>query len=240
MAIEVFSVAGHKAFLVLATNRMAGGAAPWVWYAPVQGNSDKPGGHLTWMIEKFLNAGISVAGMNTDQAYGLYGGPQDRTLLTALYDELVQKRGLSPKPCLLAQSRGGFQIYNWAAEHPASVACIAGIYAAYDGKGFLSFTDKPMEHLEGLAKEHVPLFNVHGDSDDRVPLEKHAGELHRRYRQVGGEATLVTVKGKGHAVLPEFFQCQELVDFVIAHARTNKNVTAENQQKKPAAQGEAR
>ena len=219
MAIEVFSVEGHKAFLISPTNKVVGDASPWVWYAPIQGDSDKPGGHLTWMFEKFLDAGISIAGMNTAQAYGLYGGPQDRALFTALYDELVRKRGLSRKPCLLAQSRGGFQIYNWAAEHPAAVACIVGIYAAYDASGWLSYTGRPLEHLEGLANAHVPLFNVHGDSDDRVPIEKHPAELHRRYRQFGGDATLVVVKGKGHAVLPEYFQCQELVDFVISHAR---------------------
>ncbi|MBI3985872.1 MAG: prolyl oligopeptidase family serine peptidase [Lentisphaerae bacterium] len=223
LPIEVFSVAGHKAFLVAATNRAAGEAGPWVWYAPIQGNDDKPGGHLTWMFERFLAAGISVAGMNTAQAYPLYGGPEDRALFTALYDELVRKRGFSRKPCLLAQSRGGFQIYNWAAEHPESVGCIVGIYAAYDAKGWLSFTNIPMNHLEGLANAHVPLFNIHGDADDRVPLEKHPAELHRRYRELGGEATLVVVKGKGHAVLPEYFQSQELVDFVIVHARPDKD-----------------
>jgi hypothetical protein len=30
--------------------------------------------------------------------------------------------------------------------------------------------------------------------------------------------TLVVPKGQGHNMWPGFFQCQELVDFVIAHA----------------------
>jgi len=229
MAIEVFSVKGHKAFLISPANKVAGDAAPWVWYAPIQGNDEKPGGHLTWMFEKFLDAGISIAGMNTAQPYGLYGSPQDRALFSALYEELVQKRGLSRKPCLMAQSRGGFQIFNWAAEHPSSAACIVGIYSVYDAKGWLTYIERPLDHLESLAREHVPLFNIHGDSDTVVPLEKHPAELHRRYRQLGGEAILVVVKGQGHKVLPEYFQCQELVDFVIAHARAGKDAAPRKQ-----------
>lgn len=98
LAIEGFSVGDHKAFLISATNhpsqghsalnKVAGEAAPWVWYAPIQGADTKPGGHLTWMFEKFLEAGISIAGMNTSQPYPLYGGPEDRTLFTALYEEM--------------------------------------------------------------------------------------------------------------------------------------------------------
>ena len=212
---EVFSVAGHKAFLISPTNRVAGAAMPWVWYAPIQGDSDKPGGHLTWMLEQFLAAGIGIAGMNTAQSYGLYGSRQDLVLLSALYEELVQKRGLSRKPCLLAQSRGGMQSYNWAMECPASVAGIAGIYAMFD-------VTQPASRLAGLAKERVPLFNLHGDSDTVVPLDKYPAELHRRYRQFGGEITLVVIKGEGHKVLPEYFENQALVDFVIAQARAGK------------------
>jgi hypothetical protein len=43
-------------------------------------------------------------------------------------EELVQKRGLSKTPYLLARSRGGLMLYNWAFEHPLSVACVEGIY----------------------------------------------------------------------------------------------------------------
>jgi hypothetical protein len=42
--------------------------------------------------------------------------------------------------------------------------------------------------------------------------------LAERYRQFGGEITIVVPKGQGHNYWTGFFQCQELVDFVIAHA----------------------
>ena len=60
--------------------------------------------------------------------------PEPRTIVIqgkdkkALHCELVERRGSSRKPCLLARSRGGLMAYNWAAEHPESVGGLAGIY----------------------------------------------------------------------------------------------------------------
>ena len=38
-----------------------------------------------------------------------------RTLVSI--NMLRKNFALSPQPCLLAQSRGGLMLYNWAAEH---------------------------------------------------------------------------------------------------------------------------
>ena len=54
--------------------------------------------------------------------------------------------------------------------------------------------------------------------DATVPLEENSGELARRYRQFGGEITLIVPGGQGHNMWQGFFQCQELLDFVIAHS----------------------
>ena len=51
-----------------------------------------------------------------------------------------------------------------------------------------------------------------------VPLERNSAEVARRSRQLGGPMRLIVVPAQGHQVCPEFFHCQELVDFVIAHA----------------------
>jgi pimeloyl-ACP methyl ester carboxylesterase len=85
----------------------------------------------------------------------------------------------------------------------------------------------PIDRLAPLAKAGVPIFHVHGDSDQLVPLEKNAGELARRFRALGGQARLIVIPGKGHQVCDEFFHCQELVDFVIAHIRSEARPTAE-------------
>jgi predicted esterase len=80
----------------------------------------------------------------------------------------------------------------------------------------------PIDRIEALAKAHVPIYHIHGDSDEVVPLETNSGELAKRYRQLGGEMTLNVIKGQGHNMWSGWFECQELVDFVIAHAHKGK------------------
>ena len=232
---EVFSVKGCTAFLIL-PGQVGGGKTPWVWYAPTL--PGLPGPEEKWMFEKFLSAGIAVAGIDVGESHG---NPAGRALFTDLYRELTRKRGLSTKACLLARSRGGLMLYNWAVEHPSSVACMAGIYpvcnlntypglknacAAY-GMTEEQFMSKmadhnPIDRIEPLAKAHVPIYHIHGDSDTVVPLDKNSGELAERYRRLGGVMTLNVVKGQGHNMWPGWFQCQELVDFVIAQAHRGK------------------
>lgn len=48
------------------------------------------------------------------------------------YQHVAKEYGLSPKVCLLPQSRGGLMWYNWAVENPEKVACTGGIYPVGD------------------------------------------------------------------------------------------------------------
>ena len=136
----------------------------------------------------------------------------------------------------MARSRGGLMLYNWAAENPGLVACIAGIYpvcsivsspgipiasAAY-GMSEQEFTDtlemhNPVDRLHGLAKTKVPIFHIQGDDDPILPLSENSRELYNRYTALGGPMTLVVAQGQGHTMWNGFFQCRALVDFVIAH-----------------------
>lgn len=239
IAGEVFKVNGSTAFLIMPENVADGAETPWVWYAPTL--PGLPGQEEKWMFQKFLDAGIAVAGIDVGESYG---NPKGRDLFSALYEALVSERGLSKTPCLLARSRGGLMLYNWAVEHPESVACAAGIYPVCDigsypgvkracgayGMTEDQLSDKlsehnPIDRIEPLAKARVPIYHIHGDRDTAVPLERNSGELAKRYRAAGGEMTLNVVKGQGHNMWPGWFQCQELVDFVIAHA--HKTATGE-------------
>lgn len=230
---EVFTVEGHTAFLILPDKKASDTKTPWIWYAPTL--PGLPGDAEIWMFERFLKAGIAIAGVDVGESFG---NPQGRAIFSALHKELVKKRGLSEKACLLVRSRGGLMLYNWAAEHPESVACVAGIYPvcnlsswpgldkASEAYGMTAeqlatnlTKHNPIDRLEGLAKERVPIFHIHGDSDTVVPLEENSGELARRYRQLGGEMTVVVPEGQGHNMWQGFFQCQELVDFVIVSTK---------------------
>ncbi|MEI7899480.1 MAG: glycosyl hydrolase [bacterium] len=231
---EVFEVEGRTAFTILpaAENLHTNRPTPLVWYAPTLPNL--PETRERWMFERFLTNGIAIAGVDVGESYG---SPQGRALFTAFYRELVERRGFSRKPCLLARSRGGLMLYNWAVEHPESVAGIAGIYPVCDIRSWPGL-DKAcgaygltMEHLCGQVKQHnpvdrlaplakagVPIFHIHGDSDTVVPLADNSAKLAQRYRELGGSMRLRIPPGQGHNVWDGFFQCQELVEFVIAKA----------------------
>ena len=127
-------------------------------------------------------------------------------------------------------------LYNWAVEHPESVACVSGIYTVCSFTSYpgvdkaapayemtpeaLQATLKdhdPIERLAPLAKAKVPIFHIHGDSDTVVPLERNAGELVKRYKKLGGPATLKIVPGKGHAEIDEFFTDPDFLNFILEH-----------------------
>ena len=230
---EVFSLQGREAFVIPPTKAAAPGATPWVWYAPTL--PGLPAEAEKWMFERFTAAGIAVAGIDVGESFG---SPDGRKLYSSLYRELTEQRGFAAKPVLLARSRGGLMLYNWAAENADKVGAIAGIYpvcnltsypglARAAGAYHLSADElaaklaehNPVERLATLAKAGVPLFAIHGDVDRVVPLEANSGEVGRRYRELGGKMQLIVPPGQGHNMWPGFFQCQELVDFVLQHAR---------------------
>ncbi len=229
---EVFTIEGQTAFLILPKEISPAGHIPWVWYAPTLSNL--PGKEEKWMFDKFLEKGIAIAGIDVGESYG---SPDGRAIYSALYKELVEKRGLSKKACLLARSRGGLMLYNWAAENAESVACISGIYpvcnlTSYPGLkqacGAYGMTEEelslnlaennPIDRLAPLAGEKIPIFHIHGDKDELVPLDENSGELAKRYAKLDGRMTLKIIKGQGHNMWSGWFHSQELVDFVISYA----------------------
>ena len=231
---EVFTVEGKTAFLILPPKAGVDGATAWVWYAPTLPRL--PGKEEKWMFERFLDQGIAIAGVDVGESFG---SPAGRAAYSAFYRELVEKRGLAQQACLLARSRGGLMLYSWAAENPGCVACITGIYpvcnlASYPGVERASRAygltseqlssqlaqHNPIDRLAPLAQADVPIFHIHGDNDTVVPLEKNSGELAKRYAKLGGKMTLRVVEGQGHNMWSGWFECQELVDFVIAHSPT--------------------
>jgi hypothetical protein len=126
---------------------------------------------------------------------------------------------------------------SWATANPDKVSAFAGIYpvcdiASYPGieRAAGAFNLKPdelkeklkefnpVDRLEGLAKAKVPLFAIHGDIDKVVPLEANSGRMKERYTALGGSMTLIVPPQQGHNMWPGFFQCHELMQFVIAHA----------------------
>jgi pimeloyl-ACP methyl ester carboxylesterase len=231
---EVFRVDGRTAFVIPPVKKTADGATPWVWYAPTL--PKLPGDAERWMFERFTKAGIAIAGIDVGESFG---SPDGRKLFSALHRELTEKRGFAPKPVLLGRSRGGLMTLGWAVESPDKVGGFAGIYPVCDIRSYPGVSKasgafhltpdefaaqlvehNPIDRLAALASAKVPLFAIHGDVDQVVPLEANSGEMRKRYHALGGEMQLIVPAGQGHNMWPGFFQCQELVDFVIANAKS--------------------
>ncbi|NKB66466.1 MAG: alpha/beta hydrolase [Candidatus Latescibacteria bacterium] len=230
---EVFSLAGCTAFFIPPTTTDA--PTSWVWYAPTLANL--PGPEEVWMLERFGAAGLAVAGIDVGESYG---SPKGRALYTALYKEMTQRRGMASRPCLLARSRGGLMLYNWVVENAEKVGGIAGIYPVCNLRSYPGIEracpayemtaeelvarlsqHNPLDRLAPLAQAGVSIFHIHGDCDEVVPLEDNSGALAQRYEKLGGEITLQVVEGGGHTMWEGWFQCRELVEFVVGRAGRN-------------------
>lgn len=229
---EVFEIDGHKVFLYAAPKPAAG--KPWLWYAPTLNGVSLFGRKMYY--EAFMKAGISLAGYDLGE---VRGAPGSTAKFTLFYDEMV-KRGYSAKPILLGQSRGGMMTLAWAFRNPEKVRAWVGIYpvcnlASWPLKNSKAQTladfgmpenelvaklseFNPVDNLKGLLANKVPMFVVHGDSDVVVPYELNTGLLKERYEAGGGQISVKVIPGEGHKVGPSFFECRELVDFVLKQA----------------------
>jgi|UniRef100_UPI003783B6DA alpha-beta hydrolase superfamily lysophospholipase len=231
---EIFEVEGHKAVLYAAPTSAEG--KPWVWYAPTLKAGVSLAGQKMY-FEAFMKAGISLAGFDLGE---VRGSPASSAKFTLFYDAMV-KRGFSAKPILLGQSRGGMMTLAWAFRNPDKIKAWVGIYpvcnlASWPLKNSKSQTladyalpeaelvarlkeFNPIDNLAGLAAHKVPMFAVHGDSDVVVPYDDNTKILKERYEAAAGSFSVKIVLGEGHKVGPSFFECQELVDFVLKHAK---------------------
>lgn len=228
---ETFLVAGRPAFVFHAANSQKRSPQPWVLYAPTL--TPYPDSHEKWLHERITKAGVAVAGIDIGEAYG---SPKGNEGLTKLYEELVSRRGFSPKPCLLGRSRGGLWVTSWAVENPGKVAGVAGIYPVFDfrtypgvaraapayGVSAEELTQRagewnPIERVGRLAAARIPAFLIHGDVDKVVPLRENSAEFVARYQAAGAadSVRLVVAEGQGHNFWPGFFQNEEFVEFVI-------------------------
>ena len=236
---EYFKLGDRTAFVIEPPKAFrTDGPRPWVFYAPTFTNASErrtlPGPEEDWMIRRFHRRGIAIAGVDVGESHG---SPNGRAVYHALYRELTSSRGFATKCVLLARSRGGLMLYNWAVEHPDCVAGVAGIYPVCNIETYpgiekaapayemtakqlrASLTNhNPLDRLAPLARAKVPIRHIHGDQDKVVPLEKNSAILASKYRKLGGQVEIEVVKGQGHNMWDGWFQSEKLTNFIIERA----------------------
>ncbi|HSI64756.1 MAG TPA: exo-alpha-sialidase [Candidatus Saccharimonadia bacterium] len=226
---EDFKLGDFEAFVIHPTKPAANGTKPWVWYAPSIGNHPSTGN--AWLLKQLLDKGFYVVGAYVGETFA---NPKSREQFDVLYKHVTKEYGLAPKACLLAQSRGGLNQYNFAANHPDRVQCIAGIFPVGDLSSYPGLKraapaygvtpeelekqltqHNPIDRLEPIAKAKIPVLHVHGDADKVVPLEKNSAVIAERYKALGGPMELIIVPGKGHQSDPAFFESEPILKFLL-------------------------
>ncbi|MEM7475949.1 MAG: prolyl oligopeptidase family serine peptidase [Planctomycetota bacterium] len=233
-----FELDGAKAFVWEPSQEfLVDGPMPWVWYAPTFANR-LPGPEEHWMIKRFHQSGIAIAGIDVGESYG---SPNGTRQYQELYEHLTKKRNYAPKPVLLARSRGGLMLYSWAADNSDKVAAVAGIYpvcnlASYPGISNAAPAYKmtahelekdldkynPISRMQALAHARVPVFHIHGDQDKIVPIEENSSALAGQLRRMGGAVRIEVIAGQGHNMWEGWFRSERLTAFVINHAHARQ------------------
>lgn len=230
-----FDIDGRTAYLFAAPNPAEG--KPWVWFAPTLKGISLAQRRV--YFEAFLRHGVSLAGCDLGE---VRGAPRSTAEFARFHAEMV-RRGFSPQPILIGQSRGGLMMLGWAMRHPDKVRAFVGIYpvcnlATWAMKNLpVTLADyqltegelrarlaefNPLDNLHALAAAKVPMFIVQGDVDKAVPHRENALLLEERYTAAGGPITLRLIPGEGHQVSPSFFENAELIDFVLQQAGVKK------------------
>jgi len=232
---ESFLVEKRPAFILWPAADKRQKPQPWVCYSPTL--PGLPDQHEKWMHEKFLAAGIAVAGIDVGEGHG---SPEARALFSKLYEELTERRGFAKRMVLLGRSRGGLWNAAWAVENTDKVAGFAGIYPVFDLRSYPKLEaaapaykltaeqlaqqldqHNPIAKVSRLAKAKIPVYLIHGDQDVVVPLEANSGAFQKIYADAGVPdlVTLNVAPGQGHNYWEGFFRCEQLIDFAIERAR---------------------
>lgn len=216
----------------------------WVWDFPFWLAINDGFGNVAhrYYVEKALAAGFHIAGVDVGPSCG---SPAAAEVCQEFYEQLVSKLGLHKRARVLAHSHGGLIAYGWAFRYPTCVDRIAGMCPATDFRSYPTLSNvvtgptkgldyglsleelerrtsefNPIDNLAPLAKAGVKILHLHGDVDLLVPTGANATELERRYRELGGQAEIVLLKGLGRTKRghdgPELYESAPMLKFLFA------------------------
>jgi hypothetical protein len=229
-----FNVGGRGALLVIPKTPAEG--KPWIWrteFFGVEAMADVA------LLEKGVHVGYVGVG-------GLFGAPVALDAMDKFYDHVCEHYDLNAKTVLEGFSRGGLYAFNWAARHPGRVAAIyadapvcdfkswpgGGGRSRYSHREWMNvlkayemsneearaYKLNPIDNLKPLADAKIPILCVIGDRHDWiVPIEENALIVEKRYKEMGGDITVIKKPGAGHRP-HSLADPTRIVDFVLKHS----------------------
>ncbi len=204
----------------------------WIWRARFWGH--EPQTDLALLEKGFHLVYIDVV--------NLFGSPKAVAIWNNFYDFIIKKYKLSPKVVLEGMSRGGLIIFNWANQNAEKVSCIYADAPVCDfkswpaGKGLgkgaskewqnclnaynfseeiaLQYNANPINHMEYIAAQKVPIIIVVGDIDKVVPVIENSNLLEQRLNLLGWQLTMIQKPKTGHH--PHSFKNPKpIIDFIL-------------------------
>jgi hypothetical protein len=127
--------------------------------------------------------------------------------------KLLTDNGFSSKPVMEATGAKGGEIYAWAIANPDKVSCI---YARNPSLHSLMSKTQVIDNLAPLAKAKVPIIHDCGSLDPW--LNDQTRVVERRYKELGGEITVIVREGEGHFPLAPK-DPKTAVDLIVSHVR---------------------
>ena len=208
---------------------------PWLWRARFFGH--RPEVDLALLERGFYVVYIDVA--------DLYGSPTAVQLWNDFYELLNSRYLFADKVALEGMSRGGLSVFNWAAENPEKVACIYvdapvcdikswpgglqnGMGSKEDWQKCLmayNFTEEeakayvqnPINKVESLVENQIPLLVVSGDDDQVVPYSENAQLMVDQYQELDGKVKVIIKKGEGH--VHGLSNPRPIIQFILKNTR---------------------
>ncbi|MEE0928209.1 MAG: prolyl oligopeptidase family serine peptidase [Acutalibacteraceae bacterium] len=149
--------------------------------------------------------------------------PDDDTMKHELSLLLQKEFGLNPKCIPIGMSCGGLQAIYYASSHPDDVAgmyldapvvnllsCPGGLgkgrsfmdeFTAHTGMtvvDLISYRNHPLDNLEVIVDNNIPVFLVAGDSDLTVPYDENGALLYDFIKSRGGNIQAIIKEGGDH------------------------------------------
>ncbi len=205
----------------------------WFWRARFFGAFP----YADWAL---LDRGWYVAHIDIDE---LYGSPESNRRFDMLYSFLTSL-GFNKKCVPAGFSRGGLDVYSWAAKNTDKVSCLYLDNPVCDfkswpgGKGVgpgcaeswqnclaawgfteeeaMAYPYNPVDNLKALADAKIPILHVCADADEIVPAAENTMIVEKRYRELGGQIEVIYKPGAKHH--PHCLENpQPIVDFIMKH-----------------------
>jgi pimeloyl-ACP methyl ester carboxylesterase len=168
-----------------------------------------PGRPWAWRGEffgAFPNADVELVRRGWHLAYmsvpDLFGSPRAVAHWEKLYDVLVNRHQLSPKPGLIGLSRGALYCMAWAAAHPDRTLAVYLDNGVCDFKSWPGGKPKGLGAGLGSLEEWAKLLKAYDFKDDREAIASESNPVDRLKRPADAGIPILLVYGDEDRVVP--------------------------------------